>query len=209
MAPIEFMMPSNRSGQVTHIPPVQVNKSLYPYCVVWSPLPCITWFFPFIGHMGIANSRGIHVTNLISIVLFWFKNVNCLGIIHDFAGPYTIGVGDFAFGAPTRYMLLQPDQCFAATWDEGVESGSAEYSKRMHNLCCDNCHSHVARCLNDMKYKSSTNWGMIRLGVMMFFFGKFTGVSGFIKSYLPFGIILCVVLYFTGQFSWFEKWSAK
>ena len=24
--------------------------------------------------------------------------------------------------------------------------------KRMHNLCCDNCHSHVARALNLMNY---------------------------------------------------------
>ena len=26
----------------------------------------------------------------------------------------------------------------------------------MHNLCCDNCHSHVARALNIMQYDGST-----------------------------------------------------
>ena len=41
----------------------------------------ITWFLPFIGHTGIANSEGI---------------------IHDFAGPYTITVDDFAFGETHR-----------------------------------------------------------------------------------------------------------
>jgi hypothetical protein len=31
----------------------------YPYCIVWTPLPPITWLVPFIGHMGIATSAGI------------------------------------------------------------------------------------------------------------------------------------------------------
>ena len=37
-------------------------------------------------------------------------------------------------------------------WDASVGVGNRIYSKRMHNLCCDNCHSHVARCLNTMLY---------------------------------------------------------
>lgn len=132
----------------------------------------------------------------------YFVNA-CLapGIIHDFAGPYTIGVDNFAFGSPTRYMVFAPDQCHASAWDEGVDSGCNEYSKRMHNLCCDNCHSHVARCLNDMKYKNVTNWDMIKLGVMMFFCGKFTNVAGVVKTFLPFCIFLFITLYFSGQLS--------
>lgn len=123
------------------------------------------------------------------------------GIIYDFAGPYTIGVGNFAFGAPTRYLLLPPDQCHAATWDEGIESGSEVYSKRMHNLCCDNCHSHVAKCLNDMKYKNYAEWDMLKLGVMMFFCGKFTDFWGVVKTFLPFLIFLFIALYFSGKLS--------
>lgn len=26
-------------------------RSRYPYCIVWSPLPCITWFIPLIGEV--------------------------------------------------------------------------------------------------------------------------------------------------------------
>jgi hypothetical protein len=37
---------------------INVSKDLFPYCIVWSPLPPITWVLPFIGHMGIADSRG-------------------------------------------------------------------------------------------------------------------------------------------------------
>lgn len=96
-------------------------------------------------------------------------------------------------------MVLQPDQCYAATWDEGVDSGCQEYTKHMHNICCDNCHSHVARCLNDMKFNNVTTWNMINLGVKMFFFGKFTNLWGFVKTFLPFAIVLFITLYFTGQ----------
>ena len=42
--------------------------------------PC-SWFFPIIGHMGIASS---------------------VGIIYDFAGPYTVSEDHMAFGRPTK-----------------------------------------------------------------------------------------------------------
>lgn len=31
----------------------------YPFCIVWSPIPILTWVWPFIGHMGIALSSGV------------------------------------------------------------------------------------------------------------------------------------------------------
>jgi hypothetical protein len=30
----------------------------FPFCIVWSPIPIITWFLPFIGHLGLADSKG-------------------------------------------------------------------------------------------------------------------------------------------------------
>lgn len=27
----------------------------FPYCIVWTPLPVISWFLPFIGHVGICT----------------------------------------------------------------------------------------------------------------------------------------------------------
>ena len=44
-----------------------------------------------------------------------------------------------------------------------------------HNLFCDNCHSHVARSLNLMRYGGSSSWNMYKLGFLMVFKGKFTG----------------------------------
>ena len=47
-------------------------ENLHPlaFTILWSPLPPITCILPFIGHMGIANSRGI---------------------ASDFQGPYSVG----------------------------------------------------------------------------------------------------------------------
>ena len=27
----------------------------FPFCIVWTPLPMISWIFPFIGHTGICT----------------------------------------------------------------------------------------------------------------------------------------------------------
>jgi hypothetical protein len=56
---------------------VDAEKARFPYCIVWTPLPLISWFLPCIGHTGIALSDGV---------------------IHDFSGPYQITVDDLAFG---------------------------------------------------------------------------------------------------------------
>lgn len=61
------------------------KEDKYPFCIVWTPIPPITIFFPFIGHMGIGDSRGV---------------------IYDFQGPYTIGEGNLAFGRTARYLQL-------------------------------------------------------------------------------------------------------
>ena len=86
------------------------------------------------------------------------------------------------------------------TWDQAVTEASEEYKKRMvhssekkkrqlifavlilstlqqqikHNICCDNCHSHVAMALNLMDY-DRTNWNMVNLCFLMLFKGSFIG----------------------------------
>lgn len=115
----------------TTVPAIDHEQQRYPYCIVWTPLPVISWFLPFIGHTGIGDSNGT---------------------LYDFAGPYTIGVGRLSFSAPTKYLPMDPTQCTLANWDEGIREGNKVYKGRMHNLFCDNCHSHVAKCLNLMGY---------------------------------------------------------
>ncbi|KAI9993375.1 hypothetical protein PInf_015453 [Phytophthora infestans] len=144
----------------------------FPYCIVWSPIPVLTWFLPFIGHMGLADSKGV---------------------IFDFAGPYTIGRDDFAFGSATRYLQCAVAPQDADKWDEAVTAGCKIYEKRMHNLCCDNCHSHVAVCLEHANYAGRKRWNMVELCFWMFFRGKYVSVAGFIKSWLPFAFVLALI----------------
>lgn len=121
----------------------------FPYCIVWTPLPLITWFIPFIGHIGICDSRGV---------------------CYDFAGSHYIGIDDLAFGSAQKFvpldvakvsrMTAQPSH---TTYDNSIDAGNDIYECRTHNIFLDNCHSHVAECLNRMRYANKSNWNMVRL----------------------------------------------
>ena len=58
------------------------------FCLVWTPIPVLTWILPFAGHMGICDSQGK---------------------IFDFSGHYTVNEGRMAFGSPTRSINLMQD----------------------------------------------------------------------------------------------------
>eukprot|EP00041_Stephanoeca_diplocostata_P005764 m.68288 g.68288 ORF g.68288 m.68288 type:complete len:204 (-) comp15983_c0_seq1:29-640(-) len=155
---------------------INVKQSRFPYCIVWSPLPLISWFLPMIGHLGICNSAGI---------------------IYDFGGPYFIAEDHMTFGRPTRYYRLSPSRVSLLEWDRGVHLANDEYRGRMHNLFCDNCHSHVAYALNKMGYRGKTNWNMLILGWEMFVFGSFTSFGGFLRTWLPFLVLVLIIVMVT------------
>lgn len=159
---------------------IDKSKDRYPCCIVWTPIPLLTWLFPFIGHMGIAMSNGV---------------------IRDFAGPYTVSEDHMAFGRPTKYWQLQPSLARGgvAGWDQAVTEASEIYKGRMHNLCCDNCHSHVATALNLMQYDDSRRWNMVKLALTMPFYSRYVSLWGFVKTWFPF--VLIVILIIVGYFS--------
>lgn len=55
---------------------------------------------------------------------------------------------------------------------------------------CDNCHSHVAVCLNKMAYHGSRSWNMVSLAARMFVFGRYVSVLAAVAHWAPF---LCLV----------------
>ncbi|KAM7276099.1 hypothetical protein ACFE04_017965 [Oxalis oulophora] len=69
---------------------IDTDKAKFPCCLVWTPLPVISWLAPFIGHVGICREDGA---------------------IIDFTGSNFINVDDFAFGAAARYVQLDRSQC--------------------------------------------------------------------------------------------------
>lgn len=95
---------------------------------------------------------------------------------------------------------MDPAQVYASgpnAWDTAVHDASEEYKHRMHNLCCDNCHSHVALALNLMRYNNSTSWNMVTLCFFCLLYGKYVSVGAFVKTWLPFLLLLGIVLTFS------------
>ncbi|XP_068773909.1 transmembrane protein 222 [Struthio camelus] len=155
---------------------LEAERGRFPFCVVWTPIPVLTWLFPIIGHMGICTSAGV---------------------IRDFAGPYYVSEDNMAFGKPVKYWKLDPSKVYSTSpnaWDTAVHDASEEYKHRMHNLCCDNCHSHVALALNLMRYDNSTSWNMVKLCFFSLLYGKYVSIGGFVKTWLPFALFLGVIL---------------
>ncbi|CAH1163587.1 unnamed protein product [Phaedon cochleariae] len=156
---------------MTYSTHIDFSRDRYPFCIVWTPIPFLTWIFPIIGHMGIALSSGV---------------------IRDFAGPYFVSEDNFGFGRPTKFWQLEPSLARGGIsgWDAGVTEASEIYKGRMHNLFCDNCHSHVATALNIMQYSGSSNWNMVKLAILMIFYGKYVSFWTFIKTWIPFIILV-------------------
>ena len=146
-------------------------KQRYPYCLVWTPLPCFTWFFPSIGHVGICTSKGI---------------------IHDFAGPYYVSEDDMAFGNPTKYILLDLDSREFDEYDKAIEIGTSDYKQKFYSFCFNNCHSYVARCLNRLKYKGKTSYTMIHVWWMFCIKGRFLSWEKFFQTYIGFIAVLII-----------------
>jgi hypothetical protein len=84
----------------------------------------------------------------------------------------------------------------AEQWDKAIAEANSEYRTRMHNICCDNCHSHVAYALNSMELRAYgiRNWDMVKLCFLVFFKGRFLGLEGFVKQFLPFGVMVLIVV---------------
>ena len=150
------------------------SKSRYPYCIVWTPIPFLTYILPCIGHTGIANSKGI---------------------IHDFAASYFVSIDDFNFGKPTKYVQLDLNDKEKHEYDKAIEKGDLKYRTLVHNLFTNNCHSHVAYVLNQMKYKGKSNYNMVDIWWILIMKGKYIDFWAFVKTYLGFFIFLLIIAF--------------
>ena len=152
---------------------IDLKSSHFPYCIVWTPIPLITYLFPSIGHTGIGTSSGI---------------------IHDFAGSFFVSVDDFAFGKPTKYFKLNLSDQEKYNWDRAIEKGDNKYNMEEHNIFINNCHSHVAYVLNQLNYRRKNNYNMVSIWWMLITKGKYVSFCGFFKTYIGFLIIILIVL---------------
>ena len=79
-------------------------------------------------------------------------------------------------------------------WDAAVDAGCDVYSRRMHNICCDNCHSHVARCLNAMRYEGRSDWNMVGLAAWLFVSGRYVSPLRALQTWLPFLLLVLAIV---------------
>lgn len=70
---------------------IDPKRARFPCCIVWTPLPFISWLIPFVGHIGICREDGV---------------------ILDFAGPNFVSVDNFAFGAVARYIQISKEKVY-------------------------------------------------------------------------------------------------
>ena len=152
---------------------IDLKSSHFPYCIVWTPIPLLTYLIPSIGHTGIGNSSGI---------------------IHDFAASFFVSVDDFAFGKPTKYIQLELTEQEKYDWDRAILKGDNRYNMEEHNIFMNNCHSHVAYVLNQLNYKGRNNYNMVSIWWMLITKGKYVSFCGFFKTYIGFLIVVFIIL---------------
>lgn len=155
---------------------VRPRNKRFPLCITWTPLPGLTQLIPSIGHTGIGDSQGI---------------------IHDFAGPYYISIDDFAFGETYKYVILDLDGVSEEQFNKAILDADTVYKQRMHNIFCDNCHSHVARVLNILKYKGHDNYTMIDIWWMCITNSKYVSCSHIICTYFLYLFVGLVAIFVT------------
>ena len=139
-----------------------------PCSILWTPIHPITWFAPFVGHMGITDSSGR---------------------LHDWGGGpiRATSPSEMMFGAPCRYLCLaairtwnlticrSADPVFAsralrpfapkdpAAWDAAISQADEDYLEHMHCMVCGHdCHSHVAHALDLQAGSGSNPWALNR-----------------------------------------------
>ncbi|OVA08709.1 Protein of unknown function DUF778 [Macleaya cordata] len=179
---------------------IDPKRSRFPCCIVWCPLPILSWLVPFIGHIGIGREDGV---------------------ILDFAGPNFVCVDNFAFGAVSRYIQISKEKCCISpsvaehesqigydqsehrreimTWDDAIRKSTQEFQHRSYNLFTCNCHSFVAHNLNRLGYGGGLcRWNVVNLAVLIFLKGQWVSKAAIVRSFLPFVIVFSLGLMLGG-----------
>lgn len=177
---------------------IDPKKEKFPCCLVWTPLPVVSWLAPFIGHVGICQEDGA---------------------ILDFSGSNFINVDDFAFGAVARYLQLDREQCCfppnlsghtckngyghaeygtSITWDDALQSSMHYFEHKSYNLFTCNCYSFIANCLNRLCYDGSMSWNMINVAALILYKGHWVDSMSILRSFLPFIVVLCLGVVIVG-----------
>ncbi len=111
-------MDSDSSGLLDEVSATPA-KEFFPMCIVWSPIPMLTWMLPVSGHLGMSDSSGL---------------------ISDFAGTFHIHQNrkKTAFGGVTKFLPVKASDLHAlpsgtsesaaiAAWNRAVTAANKTY----------------------------------------------------------------------------------
>ena len=150
-----------------------------PACaILWTPIHPITWALPFVGHMGITDSTGR---------------------LHDWGGgPITPSYpAEMMFGRPARFIQCDPLTLNGGTeaWDAAIDRADGEYLHNMHCMVLgSDCHSHVARVLNILRYRGVAYHNKVELAAWVFFVGRYVDLWAILRTWLGFVVLGIIVL---------------
>lgn len=174
------------------------KKARFPCCIVWTPLPIISWLAPYIGHIGICREDGA---------------------ILDFAGSNFVNIENFTYGPVARYLQLDRNQCCfpanlsshscqqpyrhaelgtAISWDQALNISAQQYQHKCYNLFTCNCHSFVANCLNRLGYNGHLRWNLLNLAAMVLWKGRWVDGMSVFHSFFPFAVVFCIGILMAG-----------
>ncbi|KAL7607605.1 hypothetical protein Lser_V15G19625 [Lactuca serriola] len=181
---------------------IDPTKARFPCCIVWTPLPVVSWLLPFVGHVGIGREDGVIV---------------------DFAGPNFVSVDNFTFGGVSRYIQItkekspipitrHPSTTYRTeeefklvelgrnqyTWDESLKKTTQEYQKQIYSILTCNCHSFVANHLNRMEPGPTSGWNVVNVAALVLLKGKWVNTQSMIRSYLSFMVMFFLGVTFGG-----------
>ncbi|PAN28898.1 hypothetical protein PAHAL_5G185000 [Panicum hallii] len=177
---------------------IDPKRARFPCCIVWTPLPVVSWLAPYIGHVGICQEDGA---------------------VLDFAGSNLVSVDNFAYGSVARYLQLDRKKCCfpanlaahvcersynhsevgaAISWDDALQSGMRRFQHKYYNLFTCNCHSFVANCLNRLAYNGSVEWNVLNVAALVWFHGRWVDKMSVVRSFLPFSTVTCIGILMAG-----------
>uniref|UniRef100_A0A7N0TVV6 Uncharacterized protein n=1 Tax=Kalanchoe fedtschenkoi TaxID=63787 RepID=A0A7N0TVV6_KALFE len=188
------VMVGHTMEEVSEINP---KRARFPCCIVWTPIPVLSWLIPFIGHIGICREDGV---------------------ILDFAGPNFVCVDNFTFGAVARYIQISKKQCSrllqdatcrsvderqqdernVVTWDDAIRKSTQEYQHNSYNLLTCNCHSFVANNLNKLGFGKG-EWNVVNLATLIFLKGCWVDRTAMVRSFLPFILVFSIGIIVGGK----------
>ena len=124
-------------------PRIDVPRSRYPYCIVWTPIPVLTWVvliklsfgLKFFSRNDILAMTNTLYVNLVCRWLFPFIGhmgiAMSSGVIRDFAGPFYVSVRILAPTLPSSVHTYQLKSGFHQRINVSISTSTSHMCKQV------------------------------------------------------------------------------